>query len=64
MTCIVYKVLINLMKRVTVVMEDWLHKKAKIRAAETDLSVNDLMIEAVKMYLQESSKYIKNGHID
>tara|TARA_R100000458_G_scaffold24576_1_gene22146 strand:- start:1436 stop:1594 length:159 start_codon:yes stop_codon:yes gene_type:complete len=52
------------MKRVTVVMEEWLHKKAKIRAAETDLSVNDLMIEAVKMYLQESSKYIKNGYID
>ena len=46
------------MKRVTVQLEDYLHKKVKIQAAKDSSTINDVMIEAVKMYLHKKCKNI------
>tara|TARA_Y100001938_G_C7832425_1_gene302034 strand:- start:255 stop:395 length:141 start_codon:yes stop_codon:yes gene_type:complete len=43
-------------KRVTVQLEDYLHKKVKIQAAQDSSTINDVMIEAVKMYLHKKCK--------
>tara|TARA_R100001463_G_scaffold54602_2_gene105685 strand:+ start:538 stop:699 length:162 start_codon:yes stop_codon:yes gene_type:complete len=45
------------LKRITVNLEEYLHRKMKILAAERDSTLNDVMIEAAKMYLQNKSKY-------
>jgi len=45
-------------KRITVQLEDYLHKKVKIQAAQDSSTINDVMIEAVKMYLQKNCKNI------
>jgi len=39
-------------------MEDYLHKKLKIQAATDDSTINDLTVEAIKMYLQNKCKHI------
>tara|TARA_R100001460_G_scaffold39525_5_gene74345 strand:+ start:1424 stop:1564 length:141 start_codon:yes stop_codon:yes gene_type:complete len=44
----------------TVNLEDWLHKKIKIAAAEQDMTINDLTIKAVTMYLHDLQKNCKN----
>ena len=46
------------MKRITVNIEDYLHREMKIAAAKNDSTLNDVMIEAVKVYLQDKSKCI------
>jgi len=43
-------------KRITVNLEDYLHKKIKIAAAEEDSTINLIMIEAAKMYLHNKCK--------
>ena len=39
-------------------MENYLHKKLKIQAATDDSTINDLTVEAIKMYLQNKCKNI------
>ena len=46
------------MKRITVTMEVDLHKKLKIQAAKDDSTINDLTVEAVKLYLHSRCKDI------
>tara|TARA_B100001029_G_C15016253_1_gene427543 strand:+ start:830 stop:970 length:141 start_codon:yes stop_codon:yes gene_type:complete len=45
------------LKRVTVNLEDYLHREIKIAAAKEGSTLNDIMIEAAKMFLQNKSKY-------
>ena len=45
-------------KRITVNMEDYLHRKLKIQAATDSTTINDVVNEAVKMYLQNKCKNI------
>jgi len=45
------------LKRITVVLEDYLHKQLKIQAVTDDTSLNDLVITACKLYMQESHKH-------
>ena len=40
------------LKRVTVVLPPELHKALKLRGIELDITMNDQLIDAVKMYLQ------------
>ena len=49
---------INNIKRITVNMEDYLHKKLKIQAATDSTTLNDIVNEAVKMYLSSKCKNI------
>jgi len=49
------------LKRITVVLEDYLHKELKIQAVTADSSLNDLVITACKQYLQKKSKYSRNA---
>jgi len=49
------------LKRVTVTMEDYLHRKLKIQAATDSSTINDVTVEAVKMYLHNKCKDINNG---
>jgi len=49
---------INSIKRITVNMEDYLHKKLKIQAAIDSTTLNDIVNEAVKMYLRDKCKNI------
>tara|TARA_R100000655_G_scaffold28177_1_gene57334 strand:+ start:587 stop:757 length:171 start_codon:yes stop_codon:yes gene_type:complete len=51
------------LKRVTVTMEDYLHRKLKIQAATDSSTINDITVEALKMYLHKKCEDIKNGHI-
>jgi len=44
-------------------MEDYLHKKLKIQAATDDATINDVTVEAIKMYLQNKCKNISDGNI-
>lgn len=50
-----------LLKRVTVQLDDGLHKKAKLYAVENDCSMNDLFVEAIKNYLDEQKKEEMSG---
>jgi len=38
-------------KRITVQLEEYLHRQIKIIAAERGLTVNTVMIEAAKLYI-------------
>ena len=49
---------INDIKRITVNMEDYLHRKLKIQAATDSTTINDVVNEAIKMYLQDKCKNI------
>ena len=49
---------INNIKRITVKMEDYLHRKLKIQAATESNTINDVVNEAIKMYLQDKCKNI------
>jgi predicted HicB family RNase H-like nuclease len=40
-------------KRVTVQLDDDLHKAAKLYAVEQDCSMNDLFVEAIRKHLKE-----------
>ena len=40
------------MKRVTVKMPDDLHKELKIKAVTEDISLNQLILDAVRIYLK------------
>jgi len=44
------------LKRITVNLEDFLHKKLRVLAAQEESTLNDVMIEAAKMYLQKNCK--------
>jgi predicted HicB family RNase H-like nuclease len=39
-------------------MEDYLHKKLKIQAATDSTTINDVVNEAIKMYLHNKCKNI------
>tara|TARA_R100000654_G_scaffold15451_1_gene32852 strand:- start:1783 stop:1923 length:141 start_codon:yes stop_codon:yes gene_type:complete len=45
------------LKRITVNLEEYLHREMKIAAAKEGSTLNDVMIEAAKMFLQNKSKY-------
>ena len=46
----------------TVLLPTDIHKLLKIRGIEQEISMNDQIVEAVKMYLQDdSTTYIKPG---
>jgi len=47
------------MKRVTVNFQDECHLRLKLFAASKEMSVNDVMVEAVKMYVQCHPKHYK-----
>ena len=47
-----------MVKRITVTMEDYLHRKLKIQAATDGSTINDVTVEAIKMYLQNKCKNI------
>ena len=51
------------LKRKTVNIEEYLHKKMKVLAAQEDSTLNDVMIEAAKMYLQFKCKDSSTGYI-
>jgi len=54
------------LKRITVNIEDYLHRKLRVLAAQEDTTLNDVMIEAAKMYLQSKQSKCKdssNGYI-
>jgi len=51
------------LKRITVNLEEYLHKKMKVLAAQEDSTLNDVMIEAAKMYLQSRCKDSSTGYI-
>ena len=42
----------NVIKRVTVVLPDSLHKDLKLRSVQTDIYMGQIIVDAVKMYLQ------------
>ncbi len=44
------------MKRVSLTMDDDLHRKLKIQAAKEGLTINDVSVEAIKMYLHNKCK--------
>ena len=43
-------------------MEDYLHRKLKIQAATDSTTINDVVNEAIKMYLQNKCKNIWAGN--
>lgn len=43
-------------------MEDYLHRKLKIQAATDSTTINEVVNEAVKMYLHKISKNIQAGN--
>ena len=45
-------------KRITVKLDDAKHLKLKVIAASQQLSLNDVMIRAADMYIQQNSKDI------
>lgn len=47
------------MKRVTVTFQDECHMRLKLFAASKEMSINDVLIEATKMYVQCHSKHYK-----
>ena len=46
----------NGQNRVTVYFDPWLHRALRLKAAETDRSVSDLVNEAVKLSLAEDAE--------
>ena len=48
----------DIIKRITVNMEDDLHRKLKIQAATDSNTINEVVNEAIKMYLQQKCKNI------
>jgi len=48
----------DIIKRITVTMEDELHRKLKIQAAIDSNTINEVVNEAIKMYLHKISKNI------
>ena len=48
----------DIIKRITVTMEDYLHRKLKIQAATDSNTINEVVNEAVKMYLHNKCKNI------
>ena len=47
-----------MLKRITVQMDEQLHRKLKIQAATEGNTINDVVNEAVIMYLQNKCKNI------
>ncbi|AXF42070.1 hypothetical protein STIP37_9 [Synechococcus T7-like phage S-TIP37] len=43
----------SLLKRVTLIMPTDLHMDVKVLAAKSDRTMNEIMVDAVKMYLQQ-----------
>ena len=43
-------------KRVTVQLEDDLHKEVKVWAAQNEVSMNDVFVEAIKSYLKSNEE--------
>ena len=43
-------------KRVTVQLEDDLHKEVKVWAAQNEVSMNDVFVEAIKAYLKPNEE--------
>ena len=43
-------------KRVTVQLEDDLHKEVKVWAAQNEVSMNDVFVEAIKSYLKSNAE--------
>lgn len=39
-------------------MEDYLHRQLKIKAATDSSTINDVVVESIKMYLQKNCKDI------
>ena len=48
------KTILQLVKRVTVVMPPELHKRLKLLGIQTDTTMNALILKAVEQYLQKS----------
>ena len=46
------------MKRVTVKLADDKHLKLKVIAASQQISLNDILVRAAEMYIQQNSKDI------
>ncbi len=46
----------NAQKRATVYFDPWLHRALRLKAAETDRSLSDLVNEAVKSSLAEDAE--------
>ncbi len=46
----------NAQKRATVYFDPWLHRALRLKAAETDRSLSDLVNEAVKLSLAEDAE--------
>lgn len=43
-------------KRVTVQLEDDLHKEVKVWAAQNEVSMNDVFVEAIKSYIKSNAE--------
>ena len=43
-------------KRVTVQLEDDLHKQVKVWAAQNEVSMNDVFVEAIKAYIERNGE--------
>ena len=43
------------MKRVTVQLEDDLHRQVKVWAAQNDISMQELFVEAIKTYMEQAA---------
>ena len=50
------------MKRITVQMDEHLHRKLKIQAATESNTINDVVVEAIIMCLQNKCKNIQDGN--
>ena len=46
----------DLLKRVTVQLDDQLHKEVKVWAAQNEVSMNDVFVEAIKSYLKSNEE--------
>jgi len=46
----------NSQKRATIYFDPFIHRALKVKAAETDRSVSDLVNEAVKLHLAEDAE--------
>ena len=56
------RIFCGFLKRVTVLLPPDIHKLLKMRGFEQEISMNDQIVQAVKMYLQDdSTTYIKPG---
>ena len=46
----------DFLKRVTVQLDDDLHKEVKVWAAQNEVSMNDVFVEAIKAYLKPNEE--------